>query len=79
MIDRCCHGRESNGILYVWKGEATFCADRGKTVVVRNGEVAFLPKHKRYRTEYTAESTTFVVVNFELFDKAGGEVLDRGV
>ena len=72
-IDNSSRGRENNGILYVWTGEATFYMDRGKTVVVRNGEVVFLPNQKKYRMEYTAESTTFVVVNFDLLDKNNGE------
>lgn len=74
MIDHSCHGRENNGILYVWKGEATFYTDREKTVVVRDGEVSFLPKQKKYKMEYTAESTTFVVVNFDVFGKSNAEV-----
>ena len=74
MIDHCARGRKNNGILYVWKGEATFCVDRGTSVIVRDGEVACLPKQAKYRMEYTAQSTTFVVVNFDLLDKNNGEV-----
>jgi len=74
MMDYSCHGRGNHGFLYVWKGEATFYVDRGKTVVVRDGEVAFLPKQKKYRMEYTAESTTFVVVNFDLLGKSNEEI-----
>ena len=74
MIDNSSRGRSNNGILYVWNGEATFYMERGKTVIVRDGEVAFLPRQKKYRMEYTAERTTFVVVNFDLLDKSNGYV-----
>jgi len=73
-IDHSCHARKSNGILYVWKGETTFYPESGKPVIVRDGEVAFIPKLKKYRMEYTAQSTTFVVVNFDSLDKSSGEV-----
>ena len=74
MIDYSCHERRNNGILYVWKGEATFYNDQEETVIVLDGEMAFLPKHKRYRMKYTAESTTFVVVNFDLHGKTNEEI-----
>ena len=69
--DHSGHGRKNNGILYVWTGEATFFDGSRESVVVRDGEMAFLPKHKKYRMQYTAESTTFVVVNLDLCDKNG--------
>ena len=72
-VDVCRHGRRRNGFLYVWSGEATFFSD-GEEVVISNGELAFLPKYKKYSMKYTAQSTTFVVVNFELYDKSGREL-----
>ena len=74
MIDNSCYGRRNNGILYVWKGEATFYDDREETVVVSDGELVFIPKYKKYRMKYTAESTTFVVLNFDLYDKSNEDV-----
>ena len=68
-------GRKTNGILFVWEGEATFFDEQQKTVVVSNGELAFLPKNKKYRMEYTAASTTFVVVNFDLCDKKNKDIV----
>lgn len=67
--DFTSYGRRNNGFLYVWEGEATFFDENLKKTVVTNGELAFLPKHKKYRMEYTAPSNTFVVVNFDLRDK----------
>ena len=75
MVDFRCHGRRSNGILYVWKGEATFfCGDRDEVMIASEGTAVFLPKNKKYRIEYTAQSTTFVVVNFDLHGKSGEDV-----
>ena len=68
------YGRISNGFLFVWDGEATFFDEQRKKTVVTNGELAFLPKHKKYRMEYTAPSNTFVVVNFDLCDKNYNDV-----
>ena len=74
MTDNSCYGRRNNGILYVWKGEATFYDDREETVVVSDGELVFIPKYKKYRMKYTAESTTFVLLNFDLYDKSNEDV-----
>lgn len=74
MVDHSCYGRKNNGILYVWRGEATFYYDGKEPVIVTDGELAFIPKHQKYRMRYTAESTTFVVVNFDLFDKNNQDV-----
>lgn len=69
---RC--GRRNNGFLFVWEGEATFFDEQRKKIVVSNGDLAFLPKNKKYRMEYTASSTTFVVVNFDLCDKNNNDI-----
>lgn len=71
-FSRC--GRRSNGFLFVWDGEATFFDEQRKKTVVSNGDLAFLPKNKKYRMEYTAPSTTFVVVNFDLCDKNNNDI-----
>ena len=72
-VDHSCNGRTKNGILFVWSGEATFYTERRKALVVSDGELAFLPRNKKYRMEYSAERTTFVVVNFDLFDENNRE------
>ena len=66
-------GRRSAGILFVWKGEATFYFE-GQTLRATDGELVFLPRGMRYRMTYTAPSTTYVVVNFGLRDKNGAEL-----
>lgn len=61
------NGRTRHGFLYVWSGEATFYLGKGSTVTVTDGQLLYLPKGLKYKMQYTGESTTFVVVNFELF------------
>ena len=70
---RC--GRRNNGFLFVWDGEETFFDEQRKKIVVSNGDLVFLPKGKKYRMEYTAPSTTFVVVNFDLCDKNNKDII----
>ena len=72
--DFTCYGRRSNAFLFVWDGEATFFDEQHKKTVITNGELAFLPKYKKYRMQYTAPSNTFVVVNFDLCDKNDNEI-----
>ena len=72
--DHSAIGRVKCGILYIWEGEAIFRGDNREKIVVTDGDVVYLPKHKKYRMEYTADSTTFVLVNFDLFDKDNNEI-----
>ena len=64
---RC--GRQSYGLLYIWNGEASFYLEDKREVKVTNGQLIYLPKNARYKMEYTAENTTFVVVNFDLLSE----------
>ncbi|MBE6596756.1 MAG: helix-turn-helix transcriptional regulator [Ruminococcaceae bacterium] len=72
--DHSNRGRKNNGILYIWSGEARFYDAQKEKVVASNGDMVFLPKHKKYKMEYTAESTTFVLANFELQDKNNDDI-----
>jgi len=73
-VDSSIYGRPSCGILYIWEGEVCFYNEQGETTVASDGELLFLPKYKKYKMKYTAKSTVFVLVNFDLFDKNGEEV-----
>ena len=73
-VDYTVKGRGSGGFLYLWCGEARFCDINGSETVVGGGDLLYIPKHKRYQMAYTAESTTFVLVNFEMTDKDGNEI-----
>lgn len=69
-VDHSSLGRQSNGILYIYSGEATFAWDGGRAYY-SDGDLVFLSKGAKYRMTYTAERTSFVVVNFELRDREG--------
>ncbi len=70
VVDRRETGRPRYGILYLWAGEATFfCED--ETIVAGEKDLVFVPKGMRYRMRYTAHSTTFVLVDFDLADGDG--------
>lgn len=58
-------GRKCHGLLYLWNGQATFTLKNKKTVTVTGGQLVYLPKGLEYKMQYTAKSTTFVLLNFE--------------
>ena len=74
-VSNLAFGRKTNALVYIWSGEALFTDSGNQTVSVSSGELLFIPKDCRYKMQYTAPSTTFVVVNFEMFDKCGNDVL----
>lgn len=67
-------GRRCHGLVYIWDGEACFTHSDGQTTIVKNGELLFIPKGHRYKMQYTAPNTTFVLVNMEMFDKNGEDI-----
>lgn len=62
-------GRKNNGILYIWSGEALFSERAGQSITARSGELIYIPKGCCYKMQYTAPSTTFVLIDLEMFDK----------
>lgn len=65
-VDRLEKGRAKHGILYLWEGEVEFCLRDGSILRPRTGDLTVIPKGSRYHMRYTAESTTFVLMNLEL-------------
>ena len=64
-------GRGRHGLLYIWDGEAVFTQRDGRNITVKNGDLLYIPQGHRYKMQYTAPSTTFVLVNLEMFHKNG--------
>ena len=64
-------GRRSHGLLYIWEGEACFEPQDAPVLIAYGGELVFLPDQKKYRMTYVAPSTTFVLVNFHMYQKNG--------
>ncbi len=73
-VDFSIAGRRTHGMLYLSRGECTFFLDTGEVVSLREGELAYLPKYKKYRMQYTGEETAFILVNYELYGKEGEEL-----
>ena len=69
-VDNSESGRRCHGLLYIFSGEAIFfCND--KSIKANQKDLLYIPKGAKYKMQYSAESTTFVLVNFEAFDKSG--------
>lgn len=68
-------GRKSNGLLYIWSGEAHFSECAGQRLTVQSGELIYIPKGCCYKMQYTAPNTTFVLINLEMFDKCREDFL----
>lgn len=73
QVDRSSQERSVHGFLYIWDGEVEFVFEDMPKVVARSGDLVFIPKGSRYTMRYTAESTTFVLVNFLMFLIGGAE------
>ena len=67
-------GRKNAGIFYVFSGEARFYRDGRDVISVSDGDLLFLPKGVRYKMEYSAPRTTYVLINFETADRQGREI-----
>ena len=72
-VDYRYNGRKLHGFFYVHSGMATFYTD-DKEFVVSAGNLLFIPRNKKYKMVYTAESTVFVVVNFMVQDQNENDV-----
>lgn len=74
-VSNLAFGRKTNGLVYIWSGAALFTDQENQTVSISGGDLLFIPKNCRYKMQYTAPSTTFVVINFEMTDREGKDVL----
>ena len=74
IVDKTADGRHESGLVYIWNGETAF-RDGGSLTVAHPGDLIYIPKGKKYRMEYTADGTTFVLVNFNTYRTSGEEVL----
>ena len=70
-VDYRAAGRRSHGLFYIWEGEARFTSQTGRALTARSRELVFLPYKEKYRMTYTAPATTFVLVNFGMWTRAG--------
>ncbi len=71
IVDNRKVGRSIHGLLYIWSGETKFWENGKHTVTVGDGELLFIPKNAKYKMQYSKNNTTFVLVNFNMFDSEG--------
>lgn len=71
-VDNSQSGRKRHGFLYLRGGEVTFFVD-GTALVASVGSLVYIPQNKNYKMVYTAEKTTYVVLNFLLRDETGAD------
>ena len=68
-------GRIKHGILYIQSGEAKFWSEKENSpITVRDGELLVIPKNQKYKMQYTASSTSCILVNLNLFTPSGEEL-----
>ena len=77
LVDRLDTGRSRYGLLYLWAGEVTFDDEKDRRFVFGEKDLVFIPKGKRYRLRYSAPSTTFVLVDFDLAEGDGALFSDE--
>lgn len=68
-------GRRNNGLLYIRSGEAQFWEKSGQSIIAKEDELIYIPKGCCYKMQYTADETSFVLVDLEITDKSGKDVL----
>lgn len=67
-------GRKRHGLVYIFCGSVDFFDCPAGVVRADGGTLVYIPKDYRYKMRYTEDGTTFVLVNFDLFDVDGEEV-----
>lgn len=66
--------RPYHALLYIWNGEAKFWHNGKQVARIQNGGLVYIPKGTKYKMQYTQDNTTFVLVNFKIFDKNGEDM-----
>ena len=69
------NGRKRSGLLYIWRGEAQFSESSGSRLTAQSGDLVFIPKGCRYKMQYTAPDTTFVLIDLKIYDQCGNDFL----
>ena len=66
-VDQRKNPRANHGLFFVWDGYARFSDCEGDSFTVQPGELLYIPAGSRYKMQYAAEATAFILVNFHLF------------
>lgn len=60
-------GKETYSFIYVAEGQLLYTfADTEKTVLIKKGDVLFIPKHLPYKTVYLQDNTVIKIIVFDI-------------
>lgn len=71
IIDNRVGGRSRHGLLYISSGAACFSSEGKADVTADSGKLVFIPKGYKYRMKYVGESTSFILLNFDMMTPDG--------
>jgi len=70
-FDNTSRGRTKHGLLYIPEGSVCFRKENGEKISAGPGSLTVLPKNSKYTLCYEGESTSFILVNFDMLDSKG--------
>ena len=71
IIDNRAVGRSKHGLLYIASGAACFSSEGKDDINVDSGKLVYIPKGCKYRMRYVGESTSFILLNFDMMTPDG--------
>ena len=71
IIDNRVSGRKKHGLLYIYSGAACFSREGKEDITADGGELVFIPKGCKYRMKYVGESTSFILLDFDMITPDG--------
>lgn len=71
IIDNRVSGRAKHGLLYISSGAACFWGEGAPDIEADGGKLVYIPKGCRYRMKYVGESTSFILLNFDMMTPDG--------
>jgi AraC-like DNA-binding protein len=71
IIDNRKNGRSKHGLLYLSSGTVCFSSEDSDELIADGGKLVFIPKGHKYRMKYIGESTSFILLNFDMMTPDG--------
>lgn len=67
--------RATSGILFIRRGSASFWKIDQKSLTLHEGELLYIPKGFRYKMQFTAPESDYVLLNFNIVSADGAPLL----
>jgi len=71
IVDYRVCGRSKHGLLYISSGAACFSSEGKEDLFADSGKLVYIPKGHKYRMRYVGESTSFILLNFDMMTPDG--------